>query len=63
MRKNIFRLLAGLRLVLGILVLLALTATFLDFTGTVAGWFPSSPAGSRGCGRSSSCRPCSPVLP
>ena len=40
MRKNIFRLLAVLRLVLGVLVLLALTATFLDFTGTVAGWFP-----------------------
>ena len=40
MRRNIFRILSVLRLVLGLLVLLALTATFLDFTGTVAGWFP-----------------------
>ena len=40
MRRNIFRILSVLRLVLGLLVLLALTATFLDFTGTVAGKIP-----------------------
>ena len=40
MRRNIFRILSVLRLVLGLLVLLALTATFLDFTGTVAGKTP-----------------------
>ena len=40
MRKNVFRVLSALRIVLGVLALLALTATFLDFTGTVAGWFP-----------------------
>ena len=37
MRRKIFRILSVLRLVLGLLVLLALAATFLDFTGTVAG--------------------------
>lgn len=36
MRRNIFRILSVLRLVLGLLVLLALTATFLDFTGNIA---------------------------
>ena len=40
MRRNFFRFLSGLRLVLGVFVLLALTATFLDFTGTFAGWSP-----------------------
>ena len=40
MRRNIFRILSVLRLVLGLLVLLAITATFLDFTGTVAGKTP-----------------------
>ena len=40
MRRNIFRILPLLRLALGAFVLLALTATFLDFTGTVAGATP-----------------------
>ena len=40
MRRNVFRFLSVLRLALGVLALLALTATFLDFTGTAAGWFP-----------------------
>ena len=39
-RNNVFRLLAALRLLLGVFALLALTATFLDFTGTAARWFP-----------------------
>lgn len=40
MRRKVFRILSVLRLLLGVAVLLALTATFLDFTGTMAGWFP-----------------------
>ena len=40
MRRNIFLILSALRLVLGLLVLLALAAAFLDFTGTVAGKTP-----------------------
>ena len=40
MRRFVFRALSVLRLALGTLVLLAFTAMFLDFTGTVARWLP-----------------------